>query len=129
MRTATGRSAAARAAQTAADDMQQVKSDLAHLEADAAGAGFEVDRASSTVMPGPAMQGNMIDLIAAEAKGRSCRRGRMPFWRRRRGLTKSWHGRSTWPPARSRSPIPRMTTVPRSKMLVSAPAPEPQSVS
>ena len=63
-----GALAVARAAQTAADDMQQVKSDLAHLEADAAGAGFEVDRASSTVMPGPAMQGNMIDLIAAEAK-------------------------------------------------------------
>jgi hypothetical protein len=60
--------AVAKAAQRAADDMEQVKSDLAQLEADAAGDGFEVDRASSTVMPGPAMQGNMIDLIAAEAK-------------------------------------------------------------
>jgi hypothetical protein len=60
--------AVAKAAQRAADDMEQVKSDLAQLEADAAGAGFEIDRASNTVMPGPALQGSMVDLIAAEGK-------------------------------------------------------------
>jgi hypothetical protein len=60
--------AVAHAAQTAADDMQQVKSNLAQLEADAAGAGFEIDRVSSTVQPGPALEGNMVDLLAAEAK-------------------------------------------------------------
>jgi hypothetical protein len=59
--------AVAKAAEVAAENMQQVKSDLAQLEADAAGAGFEINRASSTVMPGAAMQGNMIDLITAEA--------------------------------------------------------------
>lgn len=60
--------AVAKAAQRAADDMEQVKSDLAQFEADAAGAGFEIDRASNTVMPGPALQGSMVDLIAAEGK-------------------------------------------------------------
>jgi hypothetical protein len=60
--------AVAKAAQTAAADMQQVKSNLAQLEADAAGAGFEIDRAGNQVLPGPALQGNMVDLIAAEAK-------------------------------------------------------------
>lgn len=60
--------AVAKAAQVAADDMEQVKSDLAQLEADAADAGFEIDRASSQVMPGPALQASMVDLIAAEAK-------------------------------------------------------------
>jgi hypothetical protein len=60
--------AVAKAAQRAADDMQQVKSDLAQLEADVAAAGFEIDRASNTVMPGPALQGSTVDQIAAEAK-------------------------------------------------------------
>jgi Alpha/beta hydrolase len=60
--------AVAKAAKRAADDMEQVKSDLAQFEADAAGAGFEIDRASNTVMPGPALQGSMVDLIAAEGK-------------------------------------------------------------
>jgi len=60
--------AVAKAAQRAADDMEQVKSDLAQLEADAAGAGFEIDRASNAVMPGPALRGSMVDLIAAEGK-------------------------------------------------------------
>jgi hypothetical protein len=60
--------AVAKAAKRAADDMEQVKSDLAQLEADAGGAGFEIDRASNTVMPGPALQGSMVDLIAAEGK-------------------------------------------------------------
>lgn len=60
--------AVAKAARTAADDMQQVKNNLAQLEADTAGAGFEIDRASNTVMPGPALQGSMVDQIAKEAE-------------------------------------------------------------
>lgn len=60
--------AVAKAAQRAADDMQQVKNNLAQLEADAAGAGFEIDRASNTVMPGPALQGSMVDQLAKEAE-------------------------------------------------------------
>lgn len=59
--------AVAKAAQVAADDMQQVKKDLAQLEADAVGAGFEIDRVSSTVQPGPTMQGDMVEMLAKEA--------------------------------------------------------------
>lgn len=60
--------AVAQAAEAAADRIQQVKNDLAQLEADVAAAGFEINPASSQVLPGPAMEGSMIDLIAAEAK-------------------------------------------------------------
>ena len=60
--------AVAQAAEAAADRIQQVKNDLAQLEADVAAAGFEIDPASNTVMPGPALEGNMVDLIAAEAE-------------------------------------------------------------
>jgi hypothetical protein len=60
--------AVAKAAQAAADDMEQVKSDLAQLEADAADAGFEIDGVSNQVIPGPALQASMVNLIAAEAQ-------------------------------------------------------------
>lgn len=60
--------AVAQAANVAADRIQQVKNDLTQLEADVAAAGFEIDPASNTVMPGPALEGNMVDLIAAEAE-------------------------------------------------------------
>lgn len=42
----------AKAAQRAADDMQQVKDDLARLEADAARGGYQVDPTTSRVIPG-----------------------------------------------------------------------------
>ena len=56
--------AVAKAAQVAADDMQQVKTDLAQLEADAADQGFEVDPASSRVIPGPNPRAPMIVALA-----------------------------------------------------------------
>jgi hypothetical protein len=103
--------AVAKAAQRAADDMEQVKSDLAQLEADAAGDGFEVDRASSTVMPGPAMQGNMIDLIAAEAKREELQARLNAILGEAARVDEELARAINWPPALSRSPIPRMTTV------------------
>jgi hypothetical protein len=103
--------AVAKAAQRAADDMEQVKSDLAQLEADAADDGFEVDRASSTVMPGPAMQGNMIDLIAAEAKREELQaRLNAILWEAAR-VDEELARAINWPPELSRSPKRRMTTV------------------
>ncbi|GFG50161.1 hypothetical protein CQY20_28360 [Mycolicibacterium agri] len=60
--------AVAQAANAAADRIQQVKNDLVQLEADVAGAGFEIDPASNTVMPGPALEGNMVDMLAKEAE-------------------------------------------------------------
>lgn len=60
--------AVARAAGRAADDIEQVKSDLAQLKADVAGAGFEIDPVGNQVLPGPAMEGDMVEMLAAEAK-------------------------------------------------------------
>ena len=60
--------AVAKAARTAADDMQQVKSDLAQLEADAAKGGYQIDSATSQVMPGPNPKAPMIIAIAEMAE-------------------------------------------------------------
>ncbi|MCG5433561.1 alpha/beta hydrolase family protein [Mycobacterium sp. MYCO198283] len=43
----------AKAAQRAADDMQQVKNDLATLQAEAVTKGYQIDPATSRVVPGP----------------------------------------------------------------------------
>lgn len=57
--TAQGNEAAAvaQAASRAAEEIEQVKSDLAQLRADAESLGMEVDAASSTVVPGPSLAG------------------------------------------------------------------------
>lgn len=60
--------AVAQAARKAADDIEQVKSGLAQLKADAAGAGFEIDPVGNQVLLGPAVQGDMLEMLAAEGK-------------------------------------------------------------
>lgn len=60
--------AVAKAARTAADDMQQVKNDLAQLEADAFKGGYQIDPATSRVMPGPNPKAPMIIAIAEMAE-------------------------------------------------------------
>ncbi len=57
--TAQGNEAAAvaQAASRAAEEIEQVKSNLAQLRADAESLGMEVDAASSTVVPGPSLAG------------------------------------------------------------------------
>ena len=59
--------AVAQAASKAADGIDAVKSSLAQLRNDAVGAGFEVEPIGCQVLPGPALQANMVELIAAEA--------------------------------------------------------------
>jgi Restriction endonuclease fold toxin 5 len=56
--------AVAKAARTAADDMERVKSDLAQLESDAVNAGYQVDPVSSRIIPGPNPKVPMIIAIA-----------------------------------------------------------------
>lgn len=60
--------AVAQAAEAAADRIDQVKNDLAALEADIAAAGFEIDPARNAVMPGPGMEWDMVDMLAREAE-------------------------------------------------------------
>ncbi|WP_123028360.1 Tox-REase-5 domain-containing protein [Mycolicibacterium stellerae] len=64
--------AVAKAARKAADDMEQVKSDLARLEADAIAAGYQINTVMSQVIPGPNFKTPMIIAIAemAELQGR-----------------------------------------------------------
>ena len=64
--------AVAKAAQRAADDMEQVKSDLAHLKADVTAAGYQINPVMSQVIPGPNFKTPMIIAIAemAELQGR-----------------------------------------------------------
>ena len=59
--------AVSQAAGKAADDIEQVKSDLAQLRADAANAGFEIDPIGNQVLPGPALQADMVEMLAAES--------------------------------------------------------------
>jgi hypothetical protein len=59
--------AVARAAQVAAEDMQQVKDDLAQLEADAIDGGYQIDPVSSRVIPGPNPKAPMIVAIGEMA--------------------------------------------------------------
>lgn len=58
--------AVALAARKAADDIESVKSALAQLKTDAADAGFEVAPVGSQVVPGPALQADMVEMIARE---------------------------------------------------------------
>lgn len=60
--------AVAKAARTAADDMEQVKSDLAQLEADVARGGYQIDPASSQVIPGPNPKAPIAVAIAEMAE-------------------------------------------------------------
>lgn len=59
--------AVAQAAATAADGIDAVKSSLAQLRSDAASAGFEIDPVAGQVLPGPALESDMIAMLAAEA--------------------------------------------------------------
>jgi Alpha/beta hydrolase len=56
--------AVAKAARTAADDMERVKADLARVEADATEEGFGIDPVSSRVLPGPNPKVPMIIAVA-----------------------------------------------------------------
>jgi Restriction endonuclease fold toxin 5 len=56
--------AVAKAARSAADEMERVKSDLAQLESDALNAGYRVDPVSSRVVPGPNPKVPMVIAIA-----------------------------------------------------------------
>ncbi|HEY9267736.1 MAG TPA: hypothetical protein VIQ11_24385, partial [Mycobacterium sp.] len=58
--------AVALAARKAADDIELVKSALAQLKTDAADAGFELDPVRNQVVPGPALQADMVEMIARE---------------------------------------------------------------
>lgn len=60
--------AVAKAARTAADDMQRVKDDLAKLKADAEAGGYRVDPATSRVLPGLNPKVPMIIAIAEMAE-------------------------------------------------------------
>lgn len=62
--------AVAEAANAAADRIQQVKNDLTQIEADVAAAGFELDPATNTVMPGPALEGNMVETHSGRSRTR-----------------------------------------------------------
>jgi hypothetical protein len=59
--------AVAQAARKAADEIEAVKANLAQLRADATSAGFEIDPIGNQVMPGPALQADMVEMIAAES--------------------------------------------------------------
>ncbi|WBP93216.1 alpha/beta hydrolase [Mycolicibacterium neoaurum] len=59
--------AVAQAASKAADEIDAVKASLAQLRADAASHGFEVDPIGNQILPGPALQANMIEMLAAES--------------------------------------------------------------
>lgn len=59
--------AVAQAARKAADEIDAVKASLAQLRADATSAGFEIDPIGNQVLPGPALQANMIEMLAAES--------------------------------------------------------------
>ncbi|MGW0163446.1 alpha/beta hydrolase [Mycobacterium sp. NPDC003323] len=59
--------AVAQAARKAADEIDAVKASLAQLRADASSAGFEIDPIGNQVLPGPALQTNMIEMLAAES--------------------------------------------------------------
>lgn len=59
--------AVAQAARKAADEIDAVKASLAQLRADATSAGFEIDPIGNQVLPGPALQTNMIEMLAAES--------------------------------------------------------------
>lgn len=59
--------AVAQAASKAADDIDAVKASLAQLRADAASHGFEVDPIGNQILPAPALQANMIEMLAAES--------------------------------------------------------------
>ncbi|MDZ7881894.1 MAG: alpha/beta hydrolase [Mycobacterium sp.] len=59
--------AVAQAARKAADEIEAVKENLAQLRADASSAGFEIDPIGNRVLPGPALQANMIEMLAAES--------------------------------------------------------------
>jgi hypothetical protein len=60
--------AVAKVAQSAADDMQQVKDDLAQLEADAVQGGYHIDPATSRIIPGPNRKAPMAIAIAEMAE-------------------------------------------------------------
>ncbi len=59
--------AVAKAARKAADDVESIKSNLALLRFDAADAGFGIDPIGNQVLPGPALEANMVEMLAAEA--------------------------------------------------------------
>lgn len=59
--------AVSQAAGKAADDIEKVKTQLAQLKSDVASQGFEIDAISNTVLPGPALQNNMVEMLAAES--------------------------------------------------------------
>ena len=59
--------AVAQAASKAADEIDAVKASLAQLRADAASHGFEVDPIGNQILPGPALQANMIEMLASES--------------------------------------------------------------
>ncbi len=59
--------AVSQAAGKAADEIDAVKADLAQLRADATNAGFEIDPIGNQVLPGPALQADMVEMLAAES--------------------------------------------------------------
>lgn len=59
--------AVAQAAKKAADDVESVKSRVSQLRADAANAGFEIDPFGNQVLPGQALETDMVAMLAAEA--------------------------------------------------------------
>ncbi len=58
--------AVAKAAGKAADDIESVKSKLAQLRFNAADAGFGIDPIGNQVLPGPELEANMVEMLAAE---------------------------------------------------------------
>lgn len=59
-------SAVANAARSAADNIERIKSELATLKADAESLGMGIDSSSSTVIPGPKVRGNPMEVLLKE---------------------------------------------------------------